>query len=132
MHSKYTITTQCCEASNVHKAVFLDFSWEEAEDVESLTDIKPKWFVKGFSDDLSSMHGSFIEAKFCPFCAKPVPEIEINKEAEKHDIFEMTDGYCRTCGERNRACVCLPGQFRWKPVGKEVELPIRNKEDYED
>ncbi len=127
---KYEITTGCCEAANTHKVVTLQFPFSIETMDTPYTELKPIWSSRGFQAFRgdSSMMESAVEIKFCPFCAKSVPEIELNYNV-KSNIHDSDGDYCLMCDKRNMECRCLPPVFRWKPVGVEVELPIIEEDE---
>ena len=127
------VLPSCCEKSAKHKVPFLDFLWTPYSEREGfLKDRKPNWCVKGTILIHDSDVESVVEIKFCPFCGKNVPEIELNPLAKRKKIYNTDSGdYCESCGKRSMCCNCLPAPFRWKPVGVELKLPkkIKHKED---
>lgn len=137
MNYNKVITTGCCDKSNLHKVVILSFesqyhmvSDNEEDDNHLYCKNKPVWKSKGFIDHKGHILESYIKVEYCSFCGVKVPEIEINEEAVKnHKIHESEDmNYCDTCDERNMCCECLPPEFRWKPVGVDVEIPTNEYE----
>lgn len=123
---KRLVTTGCCDKSNLHKVVILSFNRRYSDDVLRYSKLKPIWKSRGFIKYKENIFEDYIEVNLCPFCGVKVPEIEINEDVVKnHKIHESEDlNYCDTCGERNMCCECLPPEFRWKPVGVDVEIPI--------
>ena len=132
MNHNKLITTGCCDKSNLHKVVTLSFNSQydiidnSDEDNHLYSKNKPVWKSKGFVNFREHILEGYIEVEYCPFCGTKVPEIEINEDVVKnHKIHESEDlNYCDTCGERNMCCECLPPEFRWKPVGVDVEIPM--------
>lgn len=132
-----TISTGCCPESNKHKVVRLMFDFDY-ETFESYGDLKPVWKSFGFdtfkNDRSGYKHEKHVNVNNCPFCGAKTPEIELNQEAiDNHKIHNGDLDYCAICDERNMCCRCLPPEFRWKPVGIDVEIPIiPNDEDDEE
>ena len=123
MRDKLVITTGCCEKSIKHKAVRLSFDFDY-ETFTSYEDMKPIWTSRGFDEyKYGYIDEKYVEVKYCPFCGVDLPEIERN-ESGSNPIHNGDFDYCDTCGERNRCCNCLPPEFKWKPVGYDVEIPI--------
>lgn len=94
-------------------------------------DTPPKWCVKGHiaidnllefregkhldpPDPECSLMEVRADAKHCPFCGTPVPEIE--KLTVDVPICTVTDGgyYCDTCSKRLNECKCYPPEWPWK------------------
>lgn len=103
---------------------------------ESYLKLKPKWKALGFdsfSNDKSGyLHERHVEVKHCPFCGSKTPEIELNQYAiDNFKIHDSDLDYCTVCDNRNMCCTCLPPEFRWKPVGFDVEIPIIEVDDDE-
>lgn len=107
------VTPQCCDRVKNTSAVFLYM--EEGE--------KPKWVVRVYFTPYKC--SDVQEAKFCPFCATPVPKII--PSGETRPICKDTGGgYCETCGERLRCCTCLPSEFAWKAKDPSPLLGLKN------
>jgi hypothetical protein len=129
MNHKLLVTTGCCEDSIKYKAVRLAFDFDY-ETFTSYDDMKPKWTVRGFKEfKYDYVSEAYVDVKFCPFCSKEVPEIELNDSVNNKSVHNGDLDYCGTCGERNMCCSCLPPEFRWKPVGYDVEIPKLYKEE---
>ena len=105
MEEKDFVTPKCCKENDEHAALFLSLDIYEGEK-------KPKWVVRVY--DKKYHCDNVIEAKFCPFCSKPVTKIVPSRIKEK--IMKVTDGgyYCDTCKDRISNCQCLPPEFAWK------------------
>lgn len=114
---KWRVLFECCEEAKKHKAI--EFCYTDGMDYDA--GIKPVWGVMGRIDigtRWTTECRSRVEAKFCPFCAKPVPEIEPKPKDERPEkIQKITDGgyYCDTCGKRCNECVCAPCWQAWQP-----------------
>ena len=108
MAKKIRVAPNCCEESLKHKSVFLDAP-EEA--YEGRVDILPVWKTKGIRD--KNYNSEFL-AKFCPYCGKSLPEIELSNTDVK--VIQISDGgnYCDTCNERANFCSCYPVEVKWK------------------
>lgn len=135
MIHKLIITTGCCEDSLKHKIVKLKFDYDY-ETFESFLKLKPTWQASGFEtfkrDRGNHLFEKYVEVKFCPFCGVKTPEIELNQHAiDNFKIHDSDLDYCTVCEERNMCCNCLPPEFRWKPIGIDVDIPII-KNDNED
>ncbi len=130
------ITTGCCDDSNKHKVVRLNFL-KHYSCFELYSTLKPIWVSRGYDmykyNDIDQfMVEAFIEVKFCPFCAKPTPEIVLNENTGDRKIYDSDTGdYCETCTERSMCCTCLPAEFRWKPIGVDIILPEEEIRDDE-
>ena len=135
MNHKLLITTGCCSNSLKHKVVRLSFDIDY-DNFVPYSESKPIWVAKGFHEfesfGKSYITENYVEVKCCPFCGQSVPELEINDEATKLKIHDSDMDYCTTCDDRNMSCRCLPPEFRWKPVGVDVELPIIEQYDDEE
>jgi hypothetical protein len=132
MNHRKVITTGCCDKSNVHKVVKLSFNRDFNADLYfKYNKLKPVWTSLGFTLYKEHIFESNVVVMYCPFCGVNVPEIEINEDAVKnHKIHESEDmNSCDTCNERNMCCECLPPEFRWKPVGIDIEIPINEFDD---
>lgn len=131
MHDVKNLThPDCCDEMRLHQSVRLLIS-DGFYDGDN--DTPPKWYVKGYIpfDKVLEWHDKTeevkpaepdcpltevnVEAKFCPYCAAPVPEIERIK-VEK-PVCKCTDGgyYCDACGKRLNECQCLPPMNEWRP-----------------
>ncbi len=108
------VTPKCCKEVKENATVYLSFMWPELNKIlfGDLT-ITPKWYIRSWNKEGQSE--SKTVAKFCPHCAKEVPEIELRQTAKK--LCVVTDGgyYCDTCKKRWSHCKCLPLEFKWKP-----------------
>lgn len=125
----------CCVLSTKFKNPYLAFPTNpdgNACDI-LLSKRKPEWCVKGIFkfDDLPGREfESHIPVSHCPFCGTKTPEIEKNPKAKRKKIYNTDSGdYCETCHERSMCCLCLPPEYRWKPVGVDVEFPPYKKID---
>jgi hypothetical protein len=105
------ITPNCCEAA-AQGAVFLDMPEEYFYDAQ--VDATPRWVVSIVNHE----YGSGVlrrPAKFCPFCAAPVPEIEKKpKPPSRICVCTDTGYYCDTCGHRLNVCGCRPPEEAWR------------------
>lgn len=128
---QYTfVMPECCQTMIDTAAVVL--LTPEGVEIGKL-DGTPKWGVRtgdpreGYYDTFG-----FKEAKFCPFCGQPVPEIE--RRTTDRKVMVVTDGgyYCDTCGERCNCCSCLPLAFHWQPKGSSRTIPEIPRYDDED
>ncbi len=139
----YVLSLQCCEEAKKSKVVFLAFGRGYPAIVENIPDDpsyegpymtykghKPSWHSVGVSKEYSCTE--WVKVKCCPFCKTDVPDLEINPNAKEEDVHEGDEDYCNTCGQRNRSCMCLPPEWRWKPVGFDIQIPEKIKEDEED
>jgi hypothetical protein len=128
MYSHRLVTTGCCKESIEHKVVRLYFD-VNYETFTSYDDLKPTWTARGFKNWTGNSSENYyseayVDVKFCPFCGTKVPDIELNNSVNKKEVHNGDLDYCETCGERNMCCECLPPEFKWKPVGYYVEIPI--------
>jgi hypothetical protein len=131
---KYRVDCPCCEDNHLVGAVYLSFTEKEWDDFhvgDLPPETPPRWFVAP-TDTRHVKKGSgpydleFIgprEAKFCPFCGKPVPPVRKKKKKFKR-VARVTDGgyYCDTCRERLDGCRCVPPHFLWE-AGVEEPKP---------
>lgn len=105
----------CC-GSSVEKAVV-----RIALDAQG----KPYWAALGFCETFW-MQTQLHPVSVCPFCGASLPEIVVRKPAVKPLGRDNDDGYCATCKERCRDCLCHCPTHRWE--GKPQE---EVKEDHE-
>ncbi len=138
MEEKLRVTPNCCVESTKYKIPYLDFPYKhkDYEKIEFLKNKKPKWCIKGIILLHDCDCESVVEIKFCPFCSKNLPDIELNPLAKRRKIYNTDSGdYCESCQERSTCCDCLPAPFRWRPIGSKLKLPKkvnRNEDDDED
>lgn len=108
------VTPDCCDMVKETKAVFLGlpkgfYGGEPGP---------PKWQIRSWNDQFQSV--DYVEAQYCPHCAKPVPEIiSVNPP---RPVCVCTDGgyYCDTCSERLNSCRCLRPEKAWGPKKDET------------
>lgn len=118
MNKKF-VSPKCCKLCEDSATIFL---MVPASFFDGDLETPPKWYIRakdniGYHDECDDV----IEAKFCPFCATPVPEIEpASNEVARKLICSVIDGgyYCQTCELKLQSCKCYRPEFRWKP--KEV------------
>lgn len=128
------LTPGCCDAVKEHNTVFLCCdSGDIYGHKEGAEEPKPKWMCRSWNNEFRC--NDHTEVKFCPHCAKSVPEIEPSNITDRK-ICSVTDGgyYCDSCSERLHACTCLPHEYRWKIVGVELVIPpevVREDDDDE-
>jgi hypothetical protein len=114
------ITPECCDDAKISGAVFLRF--DEAilyGNSKGQAGFKPSWVTRGYAFDGVPYAA---RAKYCPFCAAPVPPIVPRQTAEK--ICSVTDGgyYCDTCKERLIGCTCMAPEYAWRPAANHADL----------
>lgn len=124
------VMPECCQKMIDTATICLIVSEGFASgDLETL----PTWMVRtgeprsGYYDTFG-----FTEAKQCPFCGTPVPEIE--KRTTDRKVMVVKDGgyYCDTCDERCNCCSCLPPAFHWQPKGSTRAIPELPRDELED
>lgn len=126
----WKISTGCCPESVKYKAIFLSYPlWAGIN--FTYKSVKPEWYIEAVDPEHGS--GKSIVAHHCPFCGSKVPKIELNPKTKKLKIHDSKDGdYCVSCKQRNMECRCLPPQYRWRPKGVEVEIPVIEQNEEED
>lgn len=109
------ITPNCCKEAKSNAVILRGNEWKSDEDVIS---IAPKWIVKIFEDEKCGYRllETTVEAKFCPFCGKKLPDLELNYSIDLSKIYKFDDNYCANCNKRNSDCSCLQPEFKWKIV----------------
>lgn len=107
------IVPTCCEAARDGQLVF------------RVGSRGGRWSFSGPTWPLPGVHGHAPsqEARFCPFCGAPLPEMAEGAPPEGPVHAPDRDGdYCDTCGERSSACGCWPRWASWHPVGALGEM----------
>ena len=108
------VSPNCCRLCNDSATVFLMVPPSFFDgDLET----PPKWYIRG-KDNVGyhDERDDVIEALFCPFCAKPVPEV-VPADPGRKKICTVIDGgyYCQTCENQLHLCKCHRPEFRWHP-----------------
>ncbi len=127
IYTENYLSPQCCDEAEKTKSIFLDFV-DKKDDVLH-NKCKPVWSSFGINEKYNCL--TTFQVYYCPFCGQKVPEIELNDKIGKSKIYNSDTGdYCKTCGERSMSCECLPPEFRWKPINKNVKLPKKKITDW--
>jgi hypothetical protein len=93
-------TPVCCRDSVLRKTIRLDV--EDGGKPE-----RAVWRAATY-DELGSWNHP-IEARFCPFCGKSLPEMQRMANPPSPLCVIEDGGYrCSTCGERLNVCECHP------------------------
>lgn len=116
------ITPACCATVKRSRAVVITMMDKETDKGWIQ---QPCWWL-----DLSSIYKRFpfsvpsmedleaqLRAKFCPFCGKDLPAIELRSGITAPVAALDMDGHCSTCHERYPSCRCLPREARFQPEG---------------
>ena len=103
----------CCKKAGKH--IRLMYEEYYVHDAEHFVKTKPRWSLGAYSEEYESYHKVFIA--FCPFCAKPLPDIKLVDQLPE-PVMTITDGgyRCGTCGERLHACQCAQPEEMWELV----------------
>jgi len=122
-------TPTCCDAAKHYPAVTF-----QVADVEGRRPTRGYWHAH-MSESLARRYAvgpdgsvwlsAMPEAKFCPFCGAPLPEMVL-KEPIPKTVSVVLDGgyYCSTCKERLYSCMCDPPASAFEPKGR-AETPPR-------
>ena len=88
------------------------------KEYDDYTKFEPEWKTicvdRKYSDKHHTSYMSRL-AKFCPHCAKPLPNI-VKKDNPPKRVRRITDGgyYCNTCDDRLISCMCLSPIYCWE------------------
>jgi hypothetical protein len=113
-HRKY-VTPNCCKAAKKYVGAYLSFrTWN---DTGRTIHPAPVWACTSPGAYAELDIAAPIAVSHCPFCGKPLPEIEQNPSPPKR-VQVVTDGgyYCDTCKKRLNECRCYPPEFAWRPA----------------
>lgn len=98
---------ECCGDSEKIRLHYEGLAYTYGITKEEYLKTKPVWSIMAPS-------GLYYSLKFCPFCGKELPDIQLKEELP--EVCVCTDGgyYCDTCEQRLRACQCKPSEYLWE------------------
>ena len=112
---------KCCSAIQRFPVIAFYVRFPEAEENEpKLENATTHWWAFADPDGprppgVQANFGPRPEAKFCPYCATPVPKMRRKAETPP-DIVQASGGqYCANCDERLMGCRCLPYEAAFEP-----------------
>jgi hypothetical protein len=135
---RFQVTPDCCEAMRFARAIVLRC---DMDDTTGYLSPEPYWYLR-LASSMDILGDKWAESEkkrrageehvdfydqlmiytqgqhlHCPFCGKPVPQIERKPDSRQpKKVQEITDGgyYCDTCNKRANECRCPPPWMQWR------------------